>query len=76
MEYRRRFFQIGPGSVGLLRLALFCWSSLRMKRDYYAGQIGGGEGSWVDLKAGFLIGQWKGVLRETWVAPFFFCTSR
>jgi hypothetical protein len=28
MEHRRRFFQIGPGSLGLLRLALFCWSSL------------------------------------------------
>ena len=76
MEHRRRFFQIGLGSVGLLRLVVFCWSGLRTKRGRYAGEMGGGEGSWVDLKAGFLIGQWKGFLRETRVAPFSFCTSR
>ena len=43
MEYRRRFFQIGLGSVGLLRLALSCWPGLTTKGGRYAGEMGEGE---------------------------------
>jgi hypothetical protein len=42
-KHGQRFFRVGLGSVGLLRLVVFCWSGLTTKRGRYAGEMGGGE---------------------------------
>jgi hypothetical protein len=57
MEHRRRFFQIGLGSAGLLRLATFLLARpLERSEVGTRGKWEGERESWVGLRVGFLMG--------------------